>query len=288
MALDDLDPEMPRDPLDDATADRLLAGSLLPDDAPPGYAQVAALITAARGSGDTTGMASRQAAVSAMTAVIASRSGTSSSPRRRESRRMFSKLLTLKALGVALPAVALTAGSAAAATGSLPTPAQSAVSSALSNVGIHVPNGHSESSAPSNAVGPDATGAAKYGLCTAAQANAGHASSKSVAFANLQKAATAAGETVTQYCAGVTPPSENGTNDQNGSNKHGKSGQNGADTNGSDNANNHSDSTPSGPPSSTPASGTTPVSTPAGPPTSTPASGSTPPGPPSSTPASGH
>jgi hypothetical protein len=200
---------------------------------------------------------------------------------------MLSKLLTLKALGIALPAVALTAGSAAAATGSLPGPAQSAVSSALSNVGVHVPNGH-DTSSPANAVGPDATGPAKYGLCAAYAANAGHASSRSVAFANLQKAATAAGKTVTQFCAGVTPSNgnssnDNGSNDSSGtgnsSNGHGKSGSNGAS--------NHSD-TPDGPPSSTPGS----AGTPDGPPSSTPASGtapvSTPDGPPSSTPVAGH
>ena len=193
---------------------------------------------------------------------------------------MISRLLTLKALGVALPAVALTAGSAAAATGSLPNSAQSAVSSALSTVGVHVPNGHdntdsTNSSAPANAVGPDASGPAKYGLCTAWKANNGHASSHSVAFGNLQKAATAASETVAQFCAGVTPPS--GSNTSN-------------DTQDSTGADNDGDSgtTPSGPPTSTPADDNGPEHTPAGPPSSTPASKSapvsTPAGPPSSNP----
>jgi hypothetical protein len=271
---------MPRTPLDDATADRLLTGALHPEDAPPGYGQVAALVGAARGAPHPINPTDRAAAVSAITAAISSAPGNSLTPQRKGNRHMISRLLTLKALGVALPAVALTAGSAAAATGSLPTPAQAAVASALSTVGVHVPNGHdstdsTNSSAPASAVGPDASGPAKYGLCTAWKANNGHASSHSVAFSNLQKAAIAANETVTQFCAGVTPPS--GSNTSN-------------DTKDSSGANNDTNSatTPSGPPSSTPADGTAPEDTPAGPPSSTPASKSapvdTPAGPPSSTP----
>ena len=56
MAADDVFPaEMPDDPspptlpLDDDTAERLLAGRLHPEDAPPGYASVASLLRAAAG-----------------------------------------------------------------------------------------------------------------------------------------------------------------------------------------------------------------------------------------------
>ena len=45
----DLDDDMHRWPIDDGTADRLLAGRLDPKDAPPGYEGVARLVRAARG-----------------------------------------------------------------------------------------------------------------------------------------------------------------------------------------------------------------------------------------------
>ena len=47
-AWDDFVSEMERLPLDADTADRLLAGAVLPEDAPPGYAGVASLLAAAR------------------------------------------------------------------------------------------------------------------------------------------------------------------------------------------------------------------------------------------------
>ena len=55
---------------------------------------------------------------------------------------MLGKLVSLKALGIAVPAMALTASGAAAATGSLPAPAQSAVHGALAHVGVSVPSGN--------------------------------------------------------------------------------------------------------------------------------------------------
>jgi hypothetical protein len=164
------------------------------------------------------------------------------------------------AVAVATLAVLLTGGTAAAATGSLPAPAQSAVAGALDHVGISVPgpNSHANQRAKDNAKnkaerkaqnkaenksknkghgvpnahapkahsdatdggdandatktgqGPDATGAAKYGLCTAWAATptpSAHSHKRdSVAFTNLQKAAAAAGKSVDDYCKDVTPP----------------------------------------------------------------------------------
>jgi len=194
---------------------------------------------------------------------------------------MISRLVTLKALGIALPAMALTAGSAAAATGSLPAPAQNVVSHALSHVGIDVPKGNDNSSPAGTPVGPNVSGPAKFGLCQAAQANNGHPSSHSVAFRNLATAAANLHESVTQFCAGATPGSgTNGSNENSGANNGANSG-----TDSKGGSKSHSGVTPPGPPSSTPGSG----STPEGPPSSTPASGtapvSTPAGPPSSVPA---
>jgi hypothetical protein len=268
--------EMPRDPLDDATTNRLLAGALDPEDAPQGYAKVAALLQSAQRSETRPVVVGRSAAVSTIAAAIRSAPVVSLNPTRRGRPHRIAKLLTWKALGIALPIMALTGGSAAAAaTGSLPGPAQSAVSGALAHMGVSVPSG--------NAVGPNVSGPAKFGLCTAAQANDGHASTHSVAFSNLEKAAAASSETTQQYCAGVIPPSKgtSGPNDSSGSpgsggpsgpsgpggsnhsnSSHGSSHPNGSDgssdSNGSDGSSDSNvtttqpDSTPDGVPSSHP------------------------------------
>ena len=180
--------------------------------------------------------------------------------------RMLKQVLSARgAVAAATLAVLLTGGTAAAATGSLPAPAQSVVSGALDHVGISVPgpnshaNQHARDNAKKNAEkkaerpahgvpnahapkahsdatdggaandatktgqGPDATGAAKYGLCTAWGAtptpNAHSHKRDSVAFTNLQKAAAAAGKSVADYCKDVTPPSgdDSGTASSTGS-----------------------------------------------------------------------
>jgi len=144
---------------------------------------------------------------------------------------MLTQILSAKAAVAAGTLAALLAGGAAAATtGSLPVPAQTAVSGALSRVGLSVPDPTSHADphatdtqhrgAPTKddatdqagkAKGPDATGPAKFGLCTAWAAtptpNAHSHKRSAVAFVNLQKAADAAGMSVADYCKGVTPTS---------------------------------------------------------------------------------
>jgi hypothetical protein len=252
MSPDDLYSDMRRHPIDGETAERLLAGSVEPDDAPPGYAQLAALVKAAKAPATGEELVRRDADVAVVTAALDTPVAAATTTERT---RMISRRFGTKALAIAIPALALTATGAAAATGSLPSPAQSAVHSALTHVGLSVPSDHSSSGDAgdtgthsannANAVGPDATGAAKFGLCRAFMANGGHMSTNSVAFRNLQKAAGS--ESVASFCAGVTPG--NGT-----SGNKGTSGS--AET---------PSSVPGGKPSSVP-----PNSTPAGPPTSTP------------------
>lgn len=124
---------------------------------------------------------------------------------------MLSTLLGAK-LGAALAAGAVSFGGVAAAayTGVLPAGLQdfahTTVGAPAANHGKsadHKPAG----STTKSAVGPDATGKAAFGLCTAwehVQAN-GKAAEKSVAFRNL---ATAAGGTtkIAAYCAKVPHP----------------------------------------------------------------------------------
>ncbi len=299
----------------------MFAGAVTPEDAPPGFAVVAGAIRAARAEVSRGAHAVDGAVVAELAAAVRRGSGVTSDAESRPGRfnSMLGKLLTVKALGIALPAMALTGGVAAAATGSLPGPAQSAVSGALSHVGISVPGpgGHSKNhgnapagspSAPSSTpVGPDATGNAAFGLCQAfGSGNQGN-NSKSTAYRNLQAAAAAKGETVAQYCAAVTPPSSMGTtstemhgppsstpgngsvpgpshSDNKGNSGHGNGtgSGNGTDSGlGNGSAGNPVNSVPPGPPSSTPGNGSVPASSNAGNPNSVP------PGPPSSTPGQG-
>jgi hypothetical protein len=288
----DLPFDMRMPPIDDTTADHLLSGAMAPDDAPPGYGPVAALVRAAGGPirGDELELERRGADVAAVVAAIRV---SAAPPTPQGEKATMRKRFGLKVAAFAIPA-ALMASGAAAATGSLPAPAQSAVHGALAHVGVSVPGGHGPSGASANTgasgnhtstgqpVGPDATGPAAFGLCQAFAASAGHPSANSVAFKNLQKAATAKGfATVSAYCATVTPGNSSSTSgDASGSAPDSTPGSGHVPT-----------SIPAGPPSSTPGSSHVPSSIPAGPPSSTPGSShapnSTPAGPPTSTPASG-
>jgi hypothetical protein len=291
MPADDLSSDMRRHPIDDLTAERLLAGAVDPDDAPPAYAQVAALVQTAKAPASADELVRRDADVSAVAAALTEQLAGTTTPERT---RMISRRFGAKALAIAIPALALTATGAAAATGSLPGSAQSAVHGALAHVGVSVPSGSSSSdnrgntgthaANNANAVGPDANGPAKFGLCRAYAANNGHMSPNSVAFRNLVKEAGGAAG-VASFCAGVMPGNSNS----------GTTGA-GADTNSTNGppasnpgSGHTSTSTPNGPPASTPGSDHTSTSTPDGPPASTPGSDhtstSTPDGPPASTPA---
>jgi hypothetical protein len=129
-----------RHSLDEDSASRLLQGHVHPDDAPPGYGAVAGLLNSAAQL--SVGPVDEDAAaitVSAMVEMI-----RDATPAHEISRRktMLGKLLAGKALA-AVAVLGLTATGAAAGTGTLPDPAQSAVSEAVSHVGIDIPRGKS-------------------------------------------------------------------------------------------------------------------------------------------------
>ena len=147
-----------------------------------------------------------------MTAIT---SAIAASPTRLSSRSpsMPARRRTVQAALAAAAATLLAATGAAAATGSLPDAAQSAVSRALSHVSVDVPNPDHPTPGAAEAgdqaaspVGPDATGPAKHGLCTAWAArnrtdgDRGH-SGDSVAFSNLRQAAQDQDMLVRDYCA---------------------------------------------------------------------------------------
>ena len=230
---DDGTGEMRTFPFGDSTADALLDGMVAPDDAPPGLERVAALVHAARSPATIRELADEARVVAAVAASVRGRANMPEGGRRR--RRMFGQLVSAKVIAAA--AVALAGSAAAAAAGSLPSPVQSAVSTGLSHVGISVPNpdshpGTGDSTAPgttgssgtttgpSGTPGPAITTANEYGLCTAYAASQAGTSTNSHsvgatdgsrAFAALRAAATAKGETVSQFCTGVTPSGTSGS-----------------------------------------------------------------------------
>ncbi len=185
----------------------LIAGTVAPDDLPDGSARVARLLTALRSPTLSVG-AGEQEAISDITAAIAAAPVSIHTARRR---RMLPQVLTAKA--VAAAAVVLLAGTgAAAATGSLPDSAQSTVSRALSHVSVSVPDPNEQAAGHAgdhgDAVGPDATGPAMKGLCTAWQArgkgdDARGNSANSTAFTNLRHTARGADMLVKEYCHDV-------------------------------------------------------------------------------------
>jgi hypothetical protein len=121
--------------LDLDTADRLLAGTVAPEDAPPGYANVARLLESA--AEPTADELSREAEVVAMVAaaVRSSSSIHSVSPR-----RFFMPFaLSRPRITAAFVAVTLACSAGLASAGSLPRAAQDIASSMLAKVGISVP-----------------------------------------------------------------------------------------------------------------------------------------------------
>lgn len=209
--------------------ERLLHGDDHPTVCDAGATHAARLLATMRGAPSASELTGEVPAVTAIAAAI-ERTAQPSAHRRS---RMLPQFLSAKAAAIGLAAVLAGAGAAAASTGSLPSPAQSAVSSTLSHVGVSVPDpgahphaaDHRSDTATTDSTeasdqagqprGPDATGPARVGLCRAwtAHTTNGHApSDSSVAFRNLQQAATDAGQSVAGYCKDVEPPTHDTSN----------------------------------------------------------------------------
>lgn len=126
-----------RYPLDEDSASRLLQGIVHPDDAPPGYGSVAGLMNSAAQL--PLGPVDEDAAAITVSAMVEVIRDVTPAPETSRRKTMLGKLLAGKALA-AVAVVGLTATGAAAATGTLPDPAQSVVSDAVSHVGIDIPH----------------------------------------------------------------------------------------------------------------------------------------------------
>jgi hypothetical protein len=132
----DLESEMQRLPLDTDTADRLLAGSVAPEDAPPGYAAVATLLGAVADSPTADDLPRESETVALVAAVVRSSQPKTTEPRRR------SKVPRLR-LATAFATVALAATTGLAFAGSLPGAAQDVASTLFAEVGVSVPGPNS-------------------------------------------------------------------------------------------------------------------------------------------------
>lgn len=180
--------EMQIDPLDDSTADRLLLGELSPHDAPPGYAEVAAMLQAAASPASPAELVREDSIVAAGVAAVLTAAGLEPVVARRKF--MLGKMISAKVAAVVATLTVLGAGTAAAAiSGSLPIQATASASShaqkGLATATSRLshkrtkPAKSSESSSGSNSlsanggasgrgpVGGMANGNATFGLCTA-------------------------------------------------------------------------------------------------------------------------
>jgi hypothetical protein len=130
LATADLDPLA----LDEVTAERLLDGDLPPDQAPPGYAEVAAVLAATVAAPSPAELAGQEAAVAELRAVTRTRQAAVVRGAGKPGRRRRVGLVVAVAVG------ALTGGVAAAATGQLPAPIRDAARSIFTTGADATPN----------------------------------------------------------------------------------------------------------------------------------------------------
>jgi hypothetical protein len=211
--------------IDQDLLDRLLDGRLDPASAPPGYSELARLLAAATAPAAPEELAGERLAMATFAAVMRSTPPTLV-PRRTAVPR---KVLTMKAAAAALVAALSLGGVAAAASGLLPDQAspvaeQAAASTgadaathglgkaAAANLGGAADAGSADGQGRASAVGPDASGAARAGLCRAWEAGEGGDHGRrmdAVAFQALVEAAGGADQ-VAAYCEDVAVGSSGG------------------------------------------------------------------------------
>ena len=247
-------------PISEELAEQLLSGSNHGVGSTPSASQLGALFAAVRAPADPSELDNMDAIVSVFQGAVVTTAAGQSTAR---TRPMIKKLLTGKALATLGAITLVSAGAAAAATGTVPSPfssdkakevtAEHVPEKAFDAVGKHADGtdddadeatdtteAADESTEPTEATeateakvddetdatddttegqGPDATGPAKYGLCTAFAAHAEHGDDADdaddatptestevpVPFQNLADAAAAAGQTVEEFCADATP-----------------------------------------------------------------------------------
>jgi hypothetical protein len=213
-------------PVPGVALDRLLDGDFATERATPDVKALADLLSSAAGPPSDRELADQTAAIAAF--VRERHVGRHRRPATATGRRsMLTTLLSTK-LAAAAAAGALGFGGLAAAayTGALPEPIQdfahqtvgapAAASDHADPSGQSTAHDNSQASEQANAgqsgqpVGPDATGAARLGLCTAfaeEKAENGEVDTRSVAYRALVEAAGGA-HNIDEFCAGVAAPGE--------------------------------------------------------------------------------
>ena len=201
--------------LDEGTAERLLSGQLHPADAPPEYRCAAMVLAAAAAPPSPDELAGESEAVAGFLAVAHSFPHRATALRRQN---VLTKLVTIKVVAAAAIAALSVAGVAAAATGTLPDAAQRVAHRMVgapspddhgSQSGDHANGGqsadHRSTKSDNSPTGPDATGAAKAGLCQAWASGQGATNggkADATAFEALAKAAGGADQ-IAGFCADV-------------------------------------------------------------------------------------
>lgn len=152
----DMDFDMHPVALDLDTADRLLGGSVAPEDAPPGYARVASLLEAASATPGVEEFEHEREVVTILAAVVRS----SSHKRRPSPRRSFMPFtLSRPRLAAAFAAATLACTGGLATAGSLPGAAQDVATAMLGKIGVAVPGPNEHSGTH-----PDVRGTSEGGL----------------------------------------------------------------------------------------------------------------------------
>jgi hypothetical protein len=154
--------------LDTDTLDRMLAGGIHPDDAPPGYSEVARVLLAVAEATDKAEPVHETAHVALAMELVQQRSPVSASSNQRSNRRSRSATSRTHRgkIGGLVVIGALIGSTGLAAAGVLPDAAQDALSKVLDKVGITVPAGSDHPASPGKelsgvATATDATGGGK-------------------------------------------------------------------------------------------------------------------------------
>jgi hypothetical protein len=224
--------------LDEETVERLLAGDLPPSQAPPGYAQVAALLAATAAPPTPEELAGQAEVLAELRAVTRTRrAGAHTRRAARPPRRRWAGLAA-----AALVGALVTGGAAAAATGNLPGPVRNVARSLLGNGGGAEPvTSTSPAPAPGSRASTGAGGAAQTtrstgttgrgpasteaaaapspnleGLCQAYLSSKGTERGKKLDSAAFQALVRAAGskEQVPGYCQTLLPEAKDKEKEQ--------------------------------------------------------------------------
>jgi hypothetical protein len=191
----DVQGDMERTRIDQITAERILTGTVQPEDAPPGYEVVVRLVKAAAAPSVEGELADQERTIVGMRDVLASRT--------RSGHRRFSMALKLK-LVAATVAAFLVMGTGLAFAGSLPTGLQTAASTVLAKVGISVPNPNSQADSHPAVTATSVPESALFGLCTAWESGQGGEKGKKDQSVEFQRIQAAAGQaSVQSFCSGV-------------------------------------------------------------------------------------